>query len=453
MDNTLFGSLYSLLYRRPLPRRLKLLKPNELDDRHDYRPFFTYWINTVQILVLVLSIVCYGLGPIGVGTEQKSGQVLVTSLSLQQVQHQEQRNVWIGLRNDDLVHLGAKYAACMRRDTRILEVTAKTRRTERETACCIRNDDSGCVQSSQADCSIRGLWPTKSISTWKKWSPGDSGPGGRISGSVCGLDPKYCDAPASIAPYEWPDDITKWPICRKTNSFTQRFRFKDHTAEHMICEVIGHPCCTGIYGECKITTREYCDFVNGYFHEEASLCSQVSCLNDVCGMFPFLAVDFPDQLYRLFTSLCLHAGILHLAITVAFQHIFLADLERLLGPVRTAALYIFSGMAGNLTSAIFVPYKPEVGPLASLAGTVASMSVLLLLIHWKQLKKPHLALVKMLLIIGTLFGMGTLPWQQNFAGLIAGIVSGVILTVALVPFVSLSKYGRKTKVNRAGGGI
>lgn len=41
-------------------------------------------------------------------------------------------------------------------------------------------------------------------------------------------------------------------------------------------QVIGHPCCTGVFGECRITTREFCDFVNGYFHEEASLCSQVS---------------------------------------------------------------------------------------------------------------------------------------------------------------------------------
>lgn len=48
----------------------------------------------------------------------------------------------------------------MRRDLKILDVMAKTRRQERETACCIRNDDSGCVQSSQADCSVRGLWPT-----------------------------------------------------------------------------------------------------------------------------------------------------------------------------------------------------------------------------------------------------------------------------------------------------
>lgn len=88
---------------------------------------------------------------------------------------------------------------------------------------------------------------------------------------------RFCEAPASVAPYEWPDDITKWPICRKTNSISQqRFRYKDKMAEHMVCEVIGHPCCIGIHGMCRITTKEYCDFVRGYFHEEASLCSQVS---------------------------------------------------------------------------------------------------------------------------------------------------------------------------------
>ncbi|KAM7341574.1 rhomboid-5 isoform 2-T6 [Cochliomyia hominivorax] len=433
--------------QRPIAKRIKLFCANDLDDRTDHRPFFTYWINTVQIIVLFFSLLCYGIGPIGFGVEQKTGQVLVTSLSLQTVQHSEQRNVWIGPRNQDLVHMGAKFATCMRRDVKIIDVVMKTRRQERETACCIRNDDSGCVQSSQADCSVRGLFPTKSISTWKKWSPGESGPGGRISGSVCGLDPKYCDAPASIAPYEWPDDITKWPICRKTNSFSQRFRFKDHTAEHMVCEVIGHPCCTGIYGECQITTREYCDFVNGYFHEEASLCSQISCLSNVCGMFPFLNVEVPDQFYRLLTSLCMHAGILHLIITVVFQHIFLADLERLIGPIRTAILYIGTGLAGNLTSAVLMPYKPEVGPLASLSGVVASLVVLLIHAHWQHLHKPHIALFKLIVIGALLFAIGTLPWQLNFASLFAGIFCGIFLTIALVPFVSINKYKRKSKIN------
>lgn len=79
-------------------------------------------------------------------------------------------------------------------------------------------------------------------------------------------------------------------------------------AEHMVCEVIGHPCCIGIHGMCRITTKEYCDFVHGYFHEEASLCSQVECLHDVCGMMPFLHPEWPDQFYRLFTATFLHAG-------------------------------------------------------------------------------------------------------------------------------------------------
>ena len=86
----------------------------------------------------------------------------------------------------------------------------------------------------------------------------------------------YCEAPASVAPYIWPDDITKWPICRrKTDVEHLEQTAAGHTAEHMICEIIGHPCCIGIRGQCQITTREYCMFVGGKFHEEAALCSQV----------------------------------------------------------------------------------------------------------------------------------------------------------------------------------
>ena len=77
-------------------------------------------------------------------------------------------------------------------------------------------------------------------------------------------------------------------------------------------------------------------------------------------MFSFVSVEGPDQLYRLFTSLCLHAGILHLLITICVQQVFLADLERLAGPIRTGIIYIGSGLVGNITSVLLVPYKPEV---------------------------------------------------------------------------------------------
>ena len=80
-----------------------------------------------------------------------------------------------------------------------------------------------------------------------------------------------------MAPYIWPDDITKWPICRRKTDMADldTTATGSHAAEHMICEVIGHPCCIGIRGQCKITTKEYCMFVGGTFHEEAALCSQV----------------------------------------------------------------------------------------------------------------------------------------------------------------------------------
>lgn len=147
----------------------------------------------------------------------------------------------------------------------------------------------------------------------------------------------------------------------------------------MVCEVIGHPCCIGIHGQCRITTREYCDFVRGHFHEEASLCAQVgsepstrtniftcreffqvSCLDDVCGMVPFYFMETPDQFYRLWTSLFLHAGVLQLFVTLLIQHFLMRDLEKLTGPLRIGLIYIGSGVAGNLASAIFVPYRADV---------------------------------------------------------------------------------------------
>lgn len=46
----------------------------------DYRPFFTYWVTTVHVLVMALSILCYGLGPLGIDLNQRSGLVCMKCL-------------------------------------------------------------------------------------------------------------------------------------------------------------------------------------------------------------------------------------------------------------------------------------------------------------------------------------------------------------------------------------
>lgn len=72
---------------------------SQLDDMEDHRPMFTYWVTIVQILVLFISLICYGFGPFGVDLRSRSGQVLVTSLSLQQVDYREPANFWLALNN------------------------------------------------------------------------------------------------------------------------------------------------------------------------------------------------------------------------------------------------------------------------------------------------------------------------------------------------------------------
>lgn len=46
--------------------------------------------------------------------------------------------------------------------------------------------------------------------------------------------------------------------------------------------------------------------------------------------------------------------------SVCFQMTILRDLEKLAGWHRISLIYLFSGITGNLASAIFLPYRAEV---------------------------------------------------------------------------------------------
>jgi membrane associated rhomboid family serine protease len=53
-------------------------------------------------------------------------------------------------------------------------------------------------------------------------------------------------------------------------------------------------------------------------------------------------------------------SLLQLFITVAFQFFVMRDLEKLAGTLRIGIIYVASGIAGSLSSAIFLPYHVEV---------------------------------------------------------------------------------------------
>lgn len=54
----------------------------------------------------------------------------------------------------DLIHLGAKFSPCIRKDQQIEQLVQRERDIERASGCCIQNDRSGCIQTQKKDCSV-----------------------------------------------------------------------------------------------------------------------------------------------------------------------------------------------------------------------------------------------------------------------------------------------------------
>ncbi|OCT61435.1 inactive rhomboid protein 1 isoform X2 [Xenopus laevis] len=420
------GKLTNRTYRKRIDSYVK----RQIEDMDDHRPFFTYWITVVHLLITILAVCIYGIAPVGFSQHETVESVLRNRGVYESVKYIQQENFWIGPSSEALIHLGAKFSPCMRQDQDVYKFINMNREKERNSACCVRNDKSGCIQTSEEECS-------STLAVWVKWPTHSSTPelankSVRHSGSVCHQDPRFCAEPASVPPHEWPDDITKWPVCTKNSDGN----FPNHL--HMDCVITGRPCCIGTKGSCEITSREYCDFMKGYFHEEATLCSQVHCMNDVCGLLQFLDPEYPDQVYRLWLSLFLHAGILHCLVSVCFQMTILRDLEKLAGWHRISIIYILSGITGNLTSAIFLPYKAEVGPAGSQFGILACLFVELIQ-SWQILARPWRAFFKLSAVVIFLFTVGLLPWIDNFAHF-AGFVSGFFLSFAFLPYISFGKF-------------
>lgn len=442
----LVGNLLSRKFRKDLT----YAQVNAIYSFNDHRPFFTYWVTAVQILIMLITLFTYGFGPFGFSNSLVSGRAEMPSLATVTVSYLEKDNIWLGPRASDLIHLGAKFTPCMRRDALIYDQISIERLEERSTGCCIKNDNSGCLQTNRESCTLNARWhswnESTSVNNVKNQQQSnnqnrkDSQALRRVSGPVCGQDPDYCLRPASVSPHAvWPDDLTKWPICYET-------RQSKEPLHHMSCELTGRPCCVGIYGQCLITSPGHCSFLRGTFHPEATLCSQVSCMQDVCGLMPFYARDYPDQFYRLFTALFLHAGLIHLSFTVVIQYYIMRDIERLVGSTRMALIYILPGIAGYIASASFVPYHTQVGPSGSQFALLACLMAETIN-SWKLLDEPLNALMKLISIALGLFLVGLLPWIDNYAH-IFGFLVGLLLSLTLTPYLTPfnDAYSRRMKV-------
>jgi len=140
----------------------------------------------------------------------------------------------------------------------------------------------------------------------------------------------------------------------------------------------------------------------------------------------------------------MHAGVVHLLITLVFQATILRDQEKFAGWWRIGFIYMSSGIGGTMLSAILIPYMPEVGASGALYGILASLLVEVV-VNWKIYKNPCIELTKLLLLLAILFLVGLLPWIDNFAH-IGGFVFGFLTAFVVLPHINYSDEDRIAKL-------
>lgn len=63
---------------------------------HFRRPYFTYWVTIIEIILYIIAVCYYGIAPIGTSQTEITGEVLMTSLAIENVAYDEYDNLWIG---------------------------------------------------------------------------------------------------------------------------------------------------------------------------------------------------------------------------------------------------------------------------------------------------------------------------------------------------------------------
>ncbi|XP_023547088.1 RHOMBOID-like protein 8 [Cucurbita pepo subsp. pepo] len=131
------------------------------------------------------------------------------------------------------------------------------------------------------------------------------------------------------------------------------------------------------------------------------------------------------QIWRLFTFPCMHAGLIHLVINLSSVIFVGIQLEHEYGPVRTGIIYLLSAYTGTLVAALFVQNSPSVGSSGALFGLLGAM-LSGIIRNWKLYSDQFLALGSVLVVLTINFGLGLLPYIDNFAN-VGGLASGLLL--------------------------
>ena len=142
------------------------------------------------------------------------------------------------------------------------------------------------------------------------------------------------------------------------------------------------------------------------------------------GMQPFM-IAVNDEWYRLFTSMFLHAGLLHLALNMYGLFLLGPPLERVLGHGRFLTLFVLSGLGGAVASFAFSSVATlSVGASGAIFGLMAAWIV----VARRMNSDASQVVVLLALNVALGFFVPSIDWRAHLGGALTGALVALALT-------------------------
>jgi rhomboid protease GluP len=139
------------------------------------------------------------------------------------------------------------------------------------------------------------------------------------------------------------------------------------------------------------------------------------------------------EYWRLFTSMFLHIGVMHLAFNGYALFIIGTELERLEGPGRFLAIYLLSGLFGSLAS-YALSDSLAAGASGAIFGIIGALAAFFL-IHREKLGawgSRRLANIGIVIVFNLIWGFSQ-PGRIDNVAHVGGLLAGFALGWALAP--------------------
>ena len=138
------------------------------------------------------------------------------------------------------------------------------------------------------------------------------------------------------------------------------------------------------------------------------------------------------EYYRFFTSMFMHGGIDHIVSNIIFLIALGEMLERVIGHIRFAVLYLLSGVGGSLFSIANVVLSGNrytaIGASGAVFGLVGALLILVVINNGHY---QGISIKRMIFAIAYMVYDGTRSEQVDNAAHVGGLIFGVLIMAAM----------------------